>query len=448
MALGNLINKYTSATQENSFKGKYLKNLSSSFILNVGSIILTYATNLVLTNITSKAEYGAYVAVNNLAAIVAMFAPMGLHVLVLRQFSEYKSNQQFGFIKGMNHFSSIFIFISSTTLALATYYISQHYEIINGIENQEYLILGLCSVPFIALMTYHQAVMGSIQHTGKSLLGEKIIRPVLLALGSFLIALIATPTGGDLITLFLIASIIVFVINWFLMRRGLSFELPGNHAKEYDRINWLRQGWVFVPLSVLSIINSRIDVQMIGMLMNEKDALDNIALYNVASKAAQGVSLALIIANYVLGPSAAELFYSNQKERLQNIVTKTARLVCLISIPVILLLILFGKWLLSWYGEGYDESYLTMVILLCGQFVNVFSGSVGYLLIVSKNEKYSFIGMAVSVVMNIILNIWLIKDYGIEGVAIATAVSMAAWNLIMLYYLRKKTGINPLPIKI
>ena len=54
--------------------------------------------------------------------------------------------------------------------------------------------------------------------------------------------------------------------------------------------------------------------------------------------------------------------------------------------------------------------------------------------------------MGVSVVMNILLNILLIKDYGIEGVAIATAVSMAAWNLIMLYYLRKKTGINPLPV--
>jgi len=102
--------------------------------------------------------------------------------------------------------------------------------------------------------------------------------------------------------------------------------------------------------------------------------------------------------------------------------------------------------MLSWYGEGYEDSYVTMVILLCGQFVNVFAGSVGYLLIVSKNEKYSFIGMGVSVVMNILLNILLIKDYGIEGVAIATAVSMAAWNLIMLYYLRKKTGINPLPV--
>lgn len=444
--LGKLLNKYTSAAKENSFKGKYLKNLSSSFILNVGSIILTYATNLILTNVTSKAEYGAYVAVNNLAAMVAMFAPMGLHVLVLRQFSEYKNNQQFGFIKGMNHFSSIFIFISSTILALATYFISQHFEIIHGIENQWYLIVGLCSVPFIALMTYHQAVMGSIQHTGKSLLGEKIIRPLLLAIGSFIIFQFAIPTGGDLINLYFIASVLVFFITWRLLQRGLRFEIPGNHPKEYDGVNWLRQGWVFVPLSVLSIINSRIDLQMIGMLMSEKDALDNIALYNVASKAAQGVSLGLIIANYVLGPSAAELFYSNQKERLQNIVTKTARLVCLISLPLILLLIVFGKWMLSWYGEGYEDSYVTMVILLCGQFVNVFAGSVGYLLIVSKNEKYSFIGMGVSVLMNIVLNIVLIKDYGIEGVAIATAVSMAAWNLIMLYYLRKKTGINPLPV--
>ena len=446
MALGNLINKYTSATQENSFKGKYLKNLSSSFILNVASIILTYATNLVLTNVTNKSEYGAYVAVNNLAAIIAMFAPMGLHVLVLRQLSEYKSKQQFGFIKGLNHFSSIFIFASSFILALITYFLSQQFEIIKGIEHQEYLIIGLCTVPFIALMTYHQAVMGAIQHTGKSLLGEKIIRPLLLAIGSATIFYFAITNGGDLINIYFIASILVFAINYVLMQRALRFELPGNHSKEYDSINWIRQGWVFVPLSALTIINSRIDVQMIGMLMDEKEALDNIALFNVASKAAQGVSLGLIIANYVLGPSAAELFFSNQIERLQNIVTKTARLVCAVSIPLIVLLIIFGKWLLGLYGEDYESSYLTMVILLVGQFVNVFTGSVGYLLMVSKNEKYSFLGMLVSVILNIMLNILLIKPLGIEGVAIATAVSMAAWNLIMLYYLKKKTGINPLPL--
>ncbi len=445
----SLFNKYTAATKEKSFKGKYLKNLSSSFILNVGSILITYLTNLILTNITNKAEYGAYVAVNNLASIIALFAPLGLSTLVIRQIGEYKSGKQFALIKGMNHFSAWFIFTSSAILSFLTYLACVHFDLIKGLDNPVYLIIGLSTVPFLALMSYHQAVLSALQHTGKALLGEKIIRPILLAAGSALIFYFyGLPDGGDLINLFLIACIIVFLINYSLMRRGLKFEIPEGHGKEYDKLNWIKQGWIFVPISMLSVINAKIDVQMIGMLMDKGIALDKIAVYNVANKAAQGVSLALLIANYVLGPSVAELYYSNEMDRLQNVVTKTAKLVTLITIPPVIILIIFGKWLLGLYGEGYEEGYTSMIILTIGQFINVFTGSVGYLLLVTKNEKYSFWGMGISVVLNIALNYLLIDEYGIEGVSFATALAIAAWNFIMLYYLLKKTGINPLPFSL
>ena len=119
----------------------------------------------------------------------------------------------------------------------------------------------------------------------------------------------------------------------------------------------------------------------------------------------------------------------------------------LLSLPLFLGLIFGGYWLLGLYGPGYNEAYPTLLILIFGQFVNVATGAVGYLLILTKNEKYTIIGMGVSVVINISLNLMLIGDYGIEGVAVATALSLAAWNLIMLYYLVKKTGINPTPFK-
>jgi len=448
LAIKKIIKDYRSGVKEDSYKGKYLKNLSSSFILNIGSVIISYLTNLVLTNITDKAEYGAYVAINNVANILALFAPMGLNILILRQLPEYKAKEEYGLIKGINRFSIVSIFIFSTIITLLAILVFSNFNLIHGIKNNSYIIIGLSCVPLLSLLGYFQGVLNGLKHIGKSLISEKIIRPLLLAAGSAVLFFIFSDLNGiDLLSIFLVASIVVLVIAFYLMQRGLKQEIP-NHRAQYNRMSWLKQGWLFVPLSALSIINSRIDIQMIGMLMNEKDALDNIALFNVANKAAQGLSLGLLISNYVLGPSASELYHTGQKERLQNIVSKTSRMVLLLSLPLFIGLIAGGFWLLGLYGPGYNEGYTTMLILIGGQFVNVAAGPVGYLLIMTKNEKYTIIGMGVSVVLNIVLNLLLIGDYGIEGVAVATSVSLATWNLIMLYYLMKKTGLNPTAIKI
>lgn len=442
MAIKKIIKDYRSGIKEDSYKGKYLKNLSSSFLLNIGSVVIVYFTNLVLTNVTDENEYGAYTSISNWASIVALFAPMGLNTLILRQLPEYKAKEKYGFIKGINRFSTISILIFSSIISIVAIIIFTNFNLIHGITNNNYIIVGFCCVPLLALLAYFQSVLNALKHIGKSLMGEKIIRPILIAGGSALLFFMyASPDGGDLINLFFISGIIVLFIAYYLMQRGIKQEIP-HHNAEYERMSWLRQGWMFVPISALSVINARVDISMIGFLMDDKTALREIAHFNVANKAAQGLSLGLLISNYVLGPSAAELFYTGQKERLQNIVSKTSKMVLLLSLPLFIGLITVGFWLLGLYGKGYNEGYTTMLILSAGQFVNVASGPVGYLLLMTKNEKYTIIGMGTSLVLNILLNLLLISDYGIEGVAVATSVSLATWNLIMLYFLMKKTGLN------
>jgi O-antigen/teichoic acid export membrane protein len=443
LAINKIIKDYREGVKEDSYRGKYLKNLSSSFVLNIGAVLLTYSTTILLTNITEKSEYGAYVIVSNLATILAIFAPLGLNVLILRQLPEYKSQQKFGLIKGINRFSIISIFIFSVVISLIAIFLCTHFNILKGIHNNNYIIIGLSCVPLLSLLWYCQGVLNGLKHIGKSLLSEKIVRPLLMmAGGGVLVLFVSNPSGLDILTIFFLAGFLVLILAFFLMQRGLKQEIP-DHTAEYERSHWLKQGMMFIPLSALSVINSNIDIQMMGMLMNEKEALDNIALFNVANKGAQALALGLIISNYVLAPSASELYHTGQKERLQNIITKSSRMVMYISIPLFIGLIAGGFWFLGWFGNGYEEAYPAMLILVAGQFINIAAGSVGFLLIMTKHEQYNIIGMAVSVVMNILLNLLLIKDYGMLGVAAATAVSLAAWNIIMLYFLMKKTGLNP-----
>jgi O-antigen/teichoic acid export membrane protein len=82
-----------------------------------------------------------------------------------------------------------------------------------------------------------------------------------------------------------------------------------------------------------------------------------------------------------------------------------------------------------------------MCILLVGRLINIVSGSVGYLMNMTGYQKeYNYI-MIISAVINIVLNYFLIPIYGIEGAAMASAISMVLWNIASVVFVKIKMKI-------
>ncbi|MCU4137989.1 MAG: Membrane protein involved in the export of O-antigen and teichoic acid [Thermodesulfobacteria bacterium] len=52
--------------------------------------------------------------------------------------------------------------------------------------------------------------------------------------------------------------------------------------------------------------------------------------------------------------------------------------------------------------------------------------------------------MTLAAGINIMLNFSLIPSLGPKGAAIATAISMITWNVILWWFVRKRLGINSL----
>ena len=69
------------------------------------------------------------------------------------------------------------------------------------------------------------------------------------------------------------------------------------------------------------------------------------------------------------------------------------------------------------------------------------SGSVGFILQMTGKERvYQYI-LLVALFFNILLNIFLIPRYGIEGAAIASAFSLLFWNISSMLYIYFKYNI-------
>jgi O-antigen/teichoic acid export membrane protein len=142
-----------------------------------------------------------------------------------------------------------------------------------------------------------------------------------------------------------------------------------------------------------------------------------------------------------LGPTFATLYAQGDLERLEKVVVKSARAMMVASLPIVLILVVFGKSILSLYGPAYLSAYPALIVMVIGQFVNVGTGSIGPLLLMTGHEKYSLIGQVISVILYIVLLVVIIPPLGIMGAAIATTINLISWNVLLAWFAWRKLGI-------
>jgi len=155
------------------------------------------------------------------------------------------------------------------------------------------------------------------------------------------------------------------------------------------------------------------------------------------------ISFILLVINAPLAPAIARLYSEQQLVQLQYAITKSARLVFLLSLPVAAFIIIFGGWILMIFGADFTEGAKALSILATGQLVNITMGSVGIILVMTGHEKTLAISFGVAAIVNLALNFLLIPRWGINGAATATATSMIIWNVTLMIIIRRKLQLDP-----
>ncbi|MBK7353129.1 MAG: polysaccharide biosynthesis C-terminal domain-containing protein [Nitrosomonas sp.] len=170
-----------------------------------------------------------------------------------------------------------------------------------------------------------------------------------------------------------------------------------------------------------------------------------VGIFGAVSRIAMLVSFMLTSINNVLAPKFAELYANNEKKVMELTAQRSALMITLLASPIFLLLIFGGEWVLLLFGPEFMVGALALTILATGEFVNTFTGSVNHFLIVTGNELTVRNITIFGVIIQTILCLTLIPWTGIIGAAIATAIAVAAINLIAVYFVWKKTKIIMIP---
>jgi O-antigen/teichoic acid export membrane protein len=105
--------------------------------------------------------------------------------------------------------------------------------------------------------------------------------------------------------------------------------------------------------------------------------------------------------------------------------------------------VLFAKPLLGVFGHDFVSGATVTVVLAFGAMINSFTGPSAPMLIMTGRPGLVFANNAITVTINIGINLILIPLYGVKGAAVAWLISIALTNSIFAIQIWKSLHMHP-----
>ncbi len=192
-------------------------------------------------------------------------------------------------------------------------------------------------------------------------------------------------------------------------------------------------------MSALDFIVAQADKIIIGFYLNPT----LVGIYVVASTLSALIAIVLQSVNQIFAPVIADLHAQARKDLLQSLFQTLTKWILGLTMPLAFVMIAFALPLMRLFGPGFEAGWPVLVIGTAGQLVNCGVGSVGYLLLMSGNQRKLMKVQFSMVAISLVVNIALIPVLGIIGAALAAACVNVAGNLWNLIEVRKALDIFP-----
>ena len=154
------------------------------------------------------------------------------------------------------------------------------------------------------------------------------------------------------------------------------------------------------------------------------------------------VPFGLVAIVTVSSPLIASAYRRADFEEMARIARLNARFSFAFGLATATILAVSGRVLLGAFGPSFVDAYPALLVLLVGGLVNSFTGSVGYLLIMTGHQMAALAIVGAALLLGLGLNLVLIPVLGVTGSAVASATCLSVWNLAMLVYVRLIHGID------
>lgn len=409
----------------------------SVFVVGAG---LTCVAQLVTARVIGPDSYGIYAYVLAWVTLLGYFATLGFNVSLLRFLPAYQAREEWALARGVIQYSQRGAAGTAISIVLigGCGIIALHGSL--RPELALTFLIGLASVPFLALHFIGAAVVRAFGGIILALAPERIVRDGLL------LVIIATVFWGNLYHLdatlamgaTLLSSIVMLGLVSIFLRRlrpaALACAKPTYAAEEWWRPT--------LPLTIIMIADnlmSRSAVIALGLTGNMRNAGIFAAAFSIATVTA----LPRMAVATAFAPTVSALFARGDQAGLQSLSAKAACLSLLGTACAAVPLLLLAQPILLWFGRDFVAGAPVVVVLVLGQVFAAACGPQQHLITMTGRERAGATIFAACACSCFVACVLMISSFGMIGAAWATAGSLVCWNVAMAVFIQRRLHLMP-----
>ncbi len=404
----------------------------SVFFISALNQLIALGILMMLARLMIPQDFGLFSVTMAILTIAALPFRGGFPLYVMQHVASAPPGEVTGLLKRWCWLIPLFAAIVGIILAGSFYQT-------HAISDAAPMMVAPLYLGAVAMVMFSGAVQRGFLHLIRSRMTELLLQPVMLMglVGVYFIAgepLSALGAMALQVVTFMVAALLALS----MMRKVIPASLS-NHTPQYDDRRWLGVALPMLLGMGLITINAAVDVVMVGYVMGD----DQAGPYRLAAQLATFLVFFLAVSNNATQAHVAKLYAESKPDALQRLLTRSVRWTFALSvIPALIFMLWPASVITFFFGSMYASAASSLIILSLAALFNIGTGQSAQLLLLAGHGKEVSRVVALSLALNILLNLILLPRLGMAGAAVATAVSVITWKGWVTYRAALLTGLH------
>ena len=410
------------------------KNVVATYL---GFAIGALNTLFLFTYFLSKAQYGLVSYVTSTATILSPLIAFGVNNTLVRYYTAYRDKKEQAQFNLMLCFLPLLIIVPATFVGVIGYEQIVQWLSTKNEEVRDYVFLiFLTSVA----MAYFEIAYAWTRVQLKTVFGNFLkevfhrVGVMLLLLAIYLELIDFQQLIWGVFWVYALRMLLMFISAFYVRRPEFAWGLPKNKKEVF-----LYSLFVILSGSVASVL---MDIDK--FMLNQYLPIGEIAVYNVAIFTATVIAIPYRSMYQIVSPLTAQFMNQSKPKELSDLYKRSTVNTYFVSMVICVLIIVNAK---QCYALLPDKDYSTgLTVLIIISVVKLSDALVGFNNAVLLNSPYYrtvlFLGVFL-VIGTVLMNMWLIPLYGINGAGLATLIAFSSYNLLKSVFVYRKYNLQP-----
>ena len=412
---------------------KIAKESTITFSGMIYGNINRYLYTLLLARWVGSEFLGIYSLANSVRLISEVFGKMGMEIGVMRFVSLLNPDIEKKKIQRLIG-SAVKMTMAISVVIMAGLLVSSGFIVTHILKGPPLLKIVLMvfaiAIPFNAITLVVAFATQGFKRLKYKIFITQFLNPTIL-LVVMIISFWFISVEVALMAPMLVSSIIGFIVMFAVLKKLTGVKNQQLLKAPFDR-ELLVFSYPLMFVTILLTLMHWMDILMLGAFTNAS----TVGLYHPAARTAGLLQALLTSFLSIYSPMIAQFHAKSDQKNMSGSYKLVSRWLLTFSIPVALIFLVYPQKVMLLFGAEYLPSANVLIVLTAATFIHAILGAAQSTLSMTGHTRLLLWNAIGAFIINIILNIILIPNYGMIGAAWATLISLFVISLLRVLEVR------------